>query len=99
MWTLLFTMIKIKKKKRIEFAPLFIVKLKKAPLDIKIAFKDSLEIFLEDKNHISLRNHALMEPYAGIRSIDITGDWRALYREEIERIIFVELGTHAELYG
>jgi mRNA-degrading endonuclease YafQ of YafQ-DinJ toxin-antitoxin module len=28
----------------------------------------------------------------------VTDDWRALYREEPERITFVELGTHKELY-
>jgi addiction module RelE/StbE family toxin len=37
--------------------------------------------------------------YAGFRSIDVTEDWRALYREEKERIMFADLGTHEELYG
>jgi mRNA-degrading endonuclease YafQ of YafQ-DinJ toxin-antitoxin module len=37
--------------------------------------------------------------YAGFCSIDVTEDWRALYREEKERIMFADLGTHEELYG
>jgi mRNA-degrading endonuclease YafQ of YafQ-DinJ toxin-antitoxin module len=37
--------------------------------------------------------------YAGFRSIDVAEDWRALYRREPERIIFVEIGTHEQLYG
>lgn len=84
---------------RIDFTNLFNKQRKEAPLEIKVAFKETLELFLEDHDHITLRNHTLTEKYAGIRSIDVTDDWRALYREEPERIIFVELGTHDELYG
>jgi mRNA-degrading endonuclease YafQ of YafQ-DinJ toxin-antitoxin module len=36
---------------------------------------------------------------AGFASIDVAPDWRALYRTEAERIIFVDIGTHRELYG
>lgn len=61
--------------------------------------REALELFLEDHDHIALRNHTLTGKHAGIRSVDVTDDWRALYREEPERIIFVELGTHDELYG
>ena len=86
-------------KKRIEFSPIFTNKLKRIPLEIKIAFRETLEIFLEDQYHLSLRNHILSEEYAGIRSINVTEDWRALYREETERIIFIDFGTHEELYG
>lgn len=88
-----------KNKKRIEFSPIFNKKLKKTSPEIKVAFRDTLEIFLEDPNHISLHNHLLTKEYAGIRSINVTNDWRALYREEAKRIIFVDLGTHEDLYG
>jgi addiction module RelE/StbE family toxin len=72
---------------------------KAAPLEIKQAFRDILDLFSENPNHPALRNHTLTGKYAGFRSIDVTDDWRALYREELERIIFAELGTHEELYG
>lgn len=84
-------MIRKRNNKRIEFSPIFKNKLNNVPLEIKIAFRDSLETFLENSHHKSLRNHLLTNEYAGIRSIDVTGDWRALFREETERIIFVEL--------
>ena len=48
---------------------------------------------------LPLRASLLTERYAGFRSIDVTEDWRALYRTEQERIIFVEIGTHEQLYG
>ena len=91
-------MINKSNKKRVEFSPIFTNKLETVPLKIKIAFRETLVIFLEDQYHLSLHNHKLTEEYAGIRSINVTGDWRALYREETERIIFIELGTHKELY-
>ncbi len=83
----------------VEFTDLFNKQRKEASLDIKIAFRETLETFLENPYHPSLRNHVLTQEYAGIRSIDVTDNVRALYREVSEHIIFVELGTHEELYG
>ena len=64
--------------------------------DLKLG--EEPELFRENPHHEALRNHLLTERYAGFRSIDVTEDWRALYRTEHERIIFVELGTHEQLY-
>jgi addiction module RelE/StbE family toxin len=89
----------MKNKPGIEFTLLFNKQRKAAPLKIKQAFRDALDLFAENPNHQALRNHPLTGKYAGFRSIDVTGDWRALYRIESERIIFVEIGTHPQLYG
>ena len=91
--------LKMKNDLRIEFAPLFNKQRKAAPLEIKKAFQDTLAFFIAEPDHPSLRNHPLKDKFAGVRSIDVTGNWRALYRRERERIIFVELGTHDQLYG
>jgi addiction module RelE/StbE family toxin len=69
------------------------------PLEIKQALRETLELFLENPTHEALRNHPLTEEYAGTWSIDVTADWRALYRKDQGKIIFVKLGTHDELYG
>ena len=92
-------MINEKQKERIEFSPIFNKKLAKASTEIKLAVRQALELFRENPHHEVLRNHLLTERYAGFRSIDVTEDWRALYRTEPERIIFVEIGTHDQLYG
>lgn len=84
---------------RIEFAPLFNKRRKAAPLEIKKAFRETIALFIENPDHPALRNHALKDRYAGFRSIDVTDDWRALYRSERKRIIFVDLGTHEQLYA
>jgi addiction module RelE/StbE family toxin len=89
----------MKKSQRIEFSPLFTKARKAAPLPIKLAFRDALELFSENPHDPALRNHALTGKYQDFRSIDVTGDWRALYREEPERFVFMDIGTHETLYG
>ncbi|MDB5245379.1 MAG: hypothetical protein JWN90_484 [Parcubacteria group bacterium] len=47
-----------------------------------------------------LGNHPLHGKYQEHRSINITGDYRAVYRMLKRDIaVFVTLGTHSELYG
>jgi addiction module RelE/StbE family toxin len=88
-----------KLNKRIEFSPIFDRQIASAPAEIIRAFREAYELFSETPHHPALRNHILSGKYAGWRSIDVTDDWRALYREESERILFMELGTHPQLYG
>jgi addiction module RelE/StbE family toxin len=85
--------------KRIEFSPIFDKQIARAPAEIKLAFHEVYYLFSENPTHPALRNHLLTGKYAGFRSIDVTEDWRALYREEPERLLFMELGTHEALYG
>lgn len=60
---------------------------------------DRIRLFETDPSHQLLNNHALHEPYHGCRSINITGDIRAVYEEITPDIAhLIALGTHAELY-
>jgi len=66
---------------------------------IKIAFKQRIEVFKANPFDTKLRNHALKGKYLGYRSIDITGDIRALYIIQGDTaIIFGFIGTHSQLY-
>lgn len=61
---------------------------------------DRLLLFEKDPFHVLLNNHALHEPYAGCRSINITGDYRAIYyHENLDIVRFIAVGTHHELFG
>jgi addiction module RelE/StbE family toxin len=86
----------------IKYTKLFNKQLKKASLEIKIAFKETRELFTENPNHPSLRNHPLKEKYAGYYSIDVADDWRALFKVQKSKtkivITFHILGTHDQLY-
>ena len=87
---------------RIEFSPLFNRKLKQLPRKIITAFDETLEIFWEDLNHKRLRRHFLKEKFAGYESIDVTDDYRAIFKEEKTKnsivIKFHLIGTHKDLY-
>lgn len=70
----------------------------KLNLKEKIAFKQRIEVFKTNPFESKLRNHALKGKYLGYRSIDITGDVRALYSVKGDTvIIFGFIGTHSQL--
>lgn len=67
---------------------------------IKLKFKDRLDLFLLNQTHPSLRAHPLKGKYVGYMSMNVTGDIRALYKEEGDVVvIFAFIGTHSQLYG
>ena len=71
----------------------------KLNLNVKNSFKRRVTMFKADPFDLSLRNHALKGKYLGFRSIDITGDVRALYTTQGDTIIiFGFIGTHSQLY-
>jgi len=73
---------------------------KKAPKRIREQFKDRLRVFLEYPFHPLLNNHALQGKYSGLRSINVTGDFRAWYEVLSDsEVQFVIIGTHSELYS
>lgn len=65
---------------------------------IKRLFKQRVELFRTKPFEVTLRNHALKGKYLGYRSIDISGDVRALYTVKGDIIIiFGFIGTHSQL--
>jgi addiction module RelE/StbE family toxin len=87
----------------IDYAVRFTLDFTRAPRDIQVTFLEVLQLFHDNPEHPALRTHALRERYAGFRSIDVTDDWRAIYKEVTTggaRVItFYFLGTHKQLYG
>jgi addiction module RelE/StbE family toxin len=63
-------------------------------------FRQRRDLFLEDAFHPLLNNHALHGKFAGVRSINITGDLRVLYLPlDVDIVEFLIIDTHAELYS
>ena len=85
---------------KVIFTRKFSKQYNKAPDKVKTAFNKRLDLFIKDKYHPLLSNHALLGELKDLRSISITGDWRALFRElESGELIFFEfIGTHSQLY-
>lgn len=86
----------------VKYAPLFLKTLKKLDVRVRKSFKEKILLFSKNPTDLELNNHELKDKYKGYRSIDITADYRALYKERIleqENIADFEiLGTHQELY-
>ena len=88
---------------KIKFGRKFVKRYEKADQKIKDAVKKRIEIFRTNHLDPLLNNHRLTGKYSGYRSINITGDWRALYtqhtnEERVIVILFEILGTHSQLY-
>jgi mRNA-degrading endonuclease YafQ of YafQ-DinJ toxin-antitoxin module len=86
----------------IEFSSSFDKDIDKTPLEVQIAFRGIYELFQEDPNNEILRNHSLNKlgkRYHGLWSIDVTDNFRAIYRKEENKTIFIMIRTHERLYG
>ena len=70
----------------------------KCPQEIKKKFKERLRIYRNDKYSSILNNHPLSGKMKGYRSINITGDYRAILKEKSTEVIFIAIGTHSQLY-
>ncbi|OGG12624.1 hypothetical protein A2875_05435 [Candidatus Gottesmanbacteria bacterium RIFCSPHIGHO2_01_FULL_46_14] len=87
----------------VKYSPSFLHTTKKIDVRIRKSLKQKLEIFYKNPNDSVLKNHVLRDAYEGYRSINITADWRAIYKEvqigEDTVAYFVALGTHKQLHG
>lgn len=62
-------------------------------------FKERIEVFLQDEFNPTLNNHPLKGRYQGYRSINVTGDLRAIYKLKTKGVaIFVNIDSHSNLY-
>jgi len=85
---------------KIFFHKQFEKKFKKLNIKIKKAFYKKLELFSINTFHPELNNHPLKGKYAGYRSINITGDIRAIFiflsEDSVE---FENIDNHNNLYN
>lgn len=77
----------------------FIKQLAKLPIKIEDAFYARLEIFHANKFDSILNNHSVDKVFPNSRSINITGDYRAIFEDYGDSIVFTTIGTHSELYS
>jgi addiction module RelE/StbE family toxin len=71
----------------------------KLPISQKKLVTSTVELFVENPMHESLRNHPLRDKWVNYRSITADGDLRLHYRVINKDIaLFVAVGTHKELY-
>lgn len=86
---------------QIEYSKNFIKTFKKSPQKIKESFKDRLKIFINNPHNQILNNHRLSGKLENYRSINISGNWRAIFKEIKDKnsVYFIVVGTHSQLYS
>lgn len=70
----------------------------KLPASLEQKFLERVRLFHENKFHPLLNNHSVEKRFPGCRSVNVTGDYRAIFKEVGDDTIFVNIGTHSELY-
>lgn len=84
----------------VQFHPIFKKRYKKLRDGERQRFEDRLKSFIKNPFDPVLNNHHLKGEYLGCRSIDIGGDLRTIYNLiQKDIVLFIELGTHDELYS
>jgi addiction module RelE/StbE family toxin len=82
----------------IEFHTSFKKRRKRVPEKIRLQANEYLRLFAQNPHHPLLNNHSLSGKRKGQWSINITGDWRAIYIIEENTIVFIDIDTHSNLY-
>lgn len=83
----------------IFFSRIFKKAYKKRDQMIRTHCDERIRLFEQEPFHPLLDNHALHGKWQGYRSINVTGDFRAVFKQENETITFVDIDTHHNLYG
>ena len=84
---------------KINFHKNFEKQYKKLKVNEQKKAQERLSIFLKNPFNPLLNNHPLKGKYLDYRSINITGDLRAIFKKSSKEIIFVAIGSHSNLYG
>ncbi len=72
---------------------------KKLDRALRDKFQERLYLLVSDARNPLLDDHKLNPPYEGYRSINITGDWRLVYKKIAADTYYLRaVGTHHQLY-
>lgn len=86
----------------VSYKKIYIKRLQKMSRSVQNQTLERIELFQSDPFHSLLNNHALQGEYLGYRSINITGDIRAIFQElsngAYEFVEFVDIGSHSRMY-
>jgi len=72
---------------------------RKLPTKVQKQFNVRLAVFLEDPNDPILNIHTLKGNKYAVSSMNVSGDYRALFIQTKTRVTFYKIGSHSELYS
>ena len=82
----------------ISYSKNFIKQAKKLNPKLRQKVIEKIKLFSNNPLDTDLRNHQLKGKFKAYRSIDVTGDYRALYLQNSVEVIFDMIGRHSQLY-
>lgn len=82
----------------IDFHKNFKKAYKKLPTKVQTQFDVRLVLYMEDATNPILNIHKLQGKESEFYSLNVTADYRALFKTTITSVIFYKIGTHSELY-
>ncbi|OGG54212.1 hypothetical protein A2851_00920 [Candidatus Kaiserbacteria bacterium RIFCSPHIGHO2_01_FULL_53_29] len=73
---------------------------KKLSLGVQDKLWKRIELLITDERNPLLNDHKLHHPFDGYSSINITGDWRLVYKKLDAQTFYLRaVGTHHQLFG
>jgi len=85
---------------QLQYASTFKKQYKKLPKRTREQFKKRLVLFVKNDRDVRLHVHKLAGVYEGLWSMNVTGDVRAIFDQEVSDVVlFVAIGSHSELYS
>lgn len=84
---------------KISYTKNFVKLSKRLSPKLRVQVIERITLFSVNPLDPQLRDHQLKGKYKHYRSIDITGDYRALYLLQGDEVIFDVVGTQSKLYG
>ena len=72
----------------------------KLPPKLQDRVQERLTMYIIDESNPLFNDHKLEHPYEGYRSINITSDYRLVYKRIDKNTYYLRaVGTHHQLYG
>ena len=83
----------------VDFTKSFVKQLEKMPVQKRKQVRAAVALFMVDVAAPALRNHKLKGRWLGYSSISAGGDLRLHFKVVTKNsVLFVEVGTHSQLY-
>lgn len=70
----------------------------KLPKKIQQQFDHRFQLYIEDETNPLLKAHHLSGMYRGHQNFNVNADVRTVFMREPEKLYFVTIGSHSELY-
>jgi addiction module RelE/StbE family toxin len=65
---------------------------------VKKSYNNRLKLFIKNPNHPLPKDHSLKGRKITLRAFSVTGNVRVVYKEIGKKIIFLDIGTHNQVY-